>query len=283
MSIITTFDFANAENLEFNIVLMPIKIFQVDAFVAGPFSGNPAAVCILDREVDVEWMQNLAMEMKLSETAYVYGLENGYSLRWFTPAIEVHICGHATLASAHVLWEEGYLEESLDAEFSTRSGVLTASNKEDVIELNFPSDPEEETNIPNGLIEGLGVKPLYVGKSSQDYIVEVESEEILRAIAPKFDILRDMPARGIIVTSVCESDDYDFVSRFFGPASGIDEDPVTGSAHCCLGPYWSKRLDKAEFKAYQASRRGGVVHVSLRDDRVILGGKALTVFRGEVA
>ncbi len=283
MSIITAFDFANEENLKFNIVLMAIKIFQVDAFVSGPFSGNPAAVCILDRKVDDGWMQNMAMQMNLSETAYISTIEHGFSLRWFTPTIEVDLCGHATLASAHMLWEEGYLEKGREAEFSTRSGMLTASKIGDRIELDFPSDPEQETEVPEGLIDGLGVEPLYVGKNSQDYVVEVESEGILRDITPNFDMLRAISTRGIIVTSTSRSDEYDFVSRFFAPASGIDEDPVTGSAHCCLGPYWSSRLDKKELKAYQASRRGGAVYVSLRGDRVLLGGKALTVFRGEVA
>ncbi len=262
---------------------MAIKIYQVDAFGYKPFSGNPAAVCILEEEPQESWMQNVAMEMNLSETAFLYSVGQGYNLRWFTPTIEVDLCGHATLASAHVLWEEGYLEADQDAEFYTKSGVLKAYKKGDLIQLDFPADPQEEAPMPASLKEVLGVDPIYVGKSKFDYLVEVESEDVLRNLEPDFNLLKKIKTRGIIVTSASASDEYDFISRFFAPASGINEDPVTGSAHCCLGTFWHKRLGKTELRAYQASKRGGFVHISLKGDRVLLGGNATTIFRGEMA
>ena len=237
---------------------------------------------MLEEEVSDSWMQNVASDMNLSETAFLYKVDRGFNLRWFTPSIEVDLCGHATLASAHVLWEEGYLEVDQDADFYTKSGVLKASKRGDLIELDFPSDPEEKALIPEHLREGLGVDPIYVGKSRFDYLVQIESEEILRNLKPDFKLIEKVNSRGIIVTSASASSEYDFVSRFFAPASGIDEDAVTGSAHCCLGPFWHKRLNKTELIAYQSSKRGGVVHISLKADRVLLSGKAAIVFRGEM-
>jgi len=261
---------------------MRIKIYQVDAFTDALFSGNPAAVCILENEADTKWMQDIASEMNLSETAFLYAEEGGYNLRWFTPAVEVDLCGHATLASAHILWEEGFLDPDKDARFHTRSGLLTASKKGDVAELDFPSEPENEAPIPGGLAESLGVNPVYVGKNRFDYLVQVEDEEIIRNLEPDFNLLKRIPARGIIVTGISIDPEYDFISRFFGPASGINEDPVTGSAHCCLGPFWGRILGKSRLTAYQASNRGGIIHVTLKDERVILGGKSATVFKGEI-
>lgn len=256
-------------------------LFQVDAFTDKPFKGNPAAVCILPEAFDDGWMQNVAMEMNLSETAFLHKREDGFNLRWFTPSAEIDLCGHATLASAHVLWEAGILKPDEQARFHTRSGLLTARRKDGWIELDFPAEPEEEAPIPSGLVSAIGVSPKYTGKNRFDYLIEVESEEVVRKVAPDFKLLASVPARGVIITSVSASDDYDFVSRFFAPAIGINEDPVTGSAHCCLGPYWKKRLNKSSFIAYQASSRGGVVCVNVRDDRVILGGQAVTIFKGE--
>ena len=261
---------------------MGIKIFQVDAFADKAFTGNPAAVCILEEEATKQWMQNVASEINLSETAFLYRVEDGFNLRWFTPTVEVDLCSHATLASAHVLWEMGYLKSGEEARFYTRSGLLCASKRGGLIELDFPSEPEEQAPLPDGLKEGLGINPIYVGKNRFDYLLEVESEEILRNLEPNFNLLKEIPARGIIVTSASESKKYDFVSRFFAPGSGIDEDPVTGSAHSCLGLYWQKRLGKSRLKAYQASKRGGVIEVQVNSDRVILGGKAVIVFRGEM-
>jgi PhzF family phenazine biosynthesis protein len=261
---------------------MGVEIYQVDAFTDQPFAGNPAAVCILQGPVEPEWMQKVAREMNLSETAFLWRLEDGFSLRWFTPAVEVELCGHATLASAHILWETGVLAPSGRARFHTLSGLLTATRGADGIEMNFPATPEEPAGAPPELIEALGVKPKYVGRSIFDYLVEVGSEEEVRSLKPDFVLLREIPIRGVVVTSRATSPGFDFVSRFFAPRVGIDEDPVTGSAHCCLGPYWADNLGKTELLAYQASERGGTLRVRVDEDRVYLGGRAVTVLRGEL-
>jgi len=261
-----------------------MRLLQIDAFTSEAFRGNPAAVCLLNGERDDAWMQNVAAEMNLSETAYLLPRDDGHSLRWFTPATEVDLCGHATLASAHALWEEGLLEPTATARFHTKSGLLTATRNGDWIELDFPATQEQRADPPEGLLESLGIAaPVYVGRNRFDYLVEVGSEEELRALDPDHGRLRKIPVRGVIVTSLPKGDDYDFVSRFFAPGSGVDEDPVTGSAHCCLTPYWSPRLGKSEMVAYQASSRGGIVRVRLDGDRVKLGGQAVTVLRGDLA
>lgn len=262
---------------------MGLEIFQVDAFTDRPFTGNPAAVCVLPQARDEKWMQNVALEMNLSETAFLVKQADGFDLRWFTPTVEVDLCGHATLASAHVLWEKGYLKPDEQARFHTRSGLLLAVRKDGWIELDFPLEPEEQTDAPAGLTESLGVTPKYVGKTRFDYLVEVESEETIRQLKPDMRKLATLPVRGVMVTSASSSKDYDFVSRFFAPGAGIDEDPVTGSAHCCLGPFWGSRLGKTEVTGYQASVRGGFVRVRMNRDRVVLRGKAVTVLRGELA
>jgi predicted PhzF superfamily epimerase YddE/YHI9 len=259
-----------------------VKIYQVDAFTEEPFSGNPAAVCILLEERGGSWMQKVAREMNLSETAFVRRRGEEFILRWFTPAVEVELCGHATLASAHILWEKGYVDPREGIRFRTLSGVLTASRRGDWIELDFPAEPEKPARPPPGLGRALGVTPRYVGKNRFDYLVEVDSEEVLRSMTPDFNLLKSVPARGVIVTCPSAAPEYDFVSRFFAPRVGVNEDPVTGSAHCCLGPFWSRRLNKTEFLAYQASSRGGVVRVRLSGDRVILGGRGVTVMEGEL-
>jgi PhzF family phenazine biosynthesis protein len=259
---------------------MPLSITQVDAFTDKPFGGNPAAVCVLPGARDAVWMQEVAREMNLSETSFLVRQADGYNLRWFTPAVEVDLCGHATLAAAHALWEEGQLQADEQARFYTRSGLLTAQRNGTWIEMDFPAKPEESAPTPEGLVEALGVAPKYIGRNAFDYIVELDSEKTVRELKPNFAMLEKLPVRGVIVTS--EASDYDFVSRFFAPGAGIQEDPVTGSAHCCLGPFWSKRLDKTEFIAYQASTRGGIVHVRLEGDRVHLGGQAVTVLRGQL-
>ena len=261
---------------------MGVQIFQVDAFTEKPFSGNPAAVCILPGPYRPTWMQNVAEEMNLSETAFLYKEEDGFQLRWFTPAVEVDLCGHATLASAHILWETGLLNPQEQARFYTRSGLLTAEMKEGQIELNFPANPDEPAIAPPGLFEALGITPQYVGRSKFDYIIEVDSEESVRNVQPDFTLLKTVPVRGISVTSLATSPGYDFVSRFFAPRVGINEDPVTGSVHCTLGPLWSKKLGKNDFIAYQASERGGVLRIRLAGDRVYLGGRAVTILRGEL-
>jgi PhzF family phenazine biosynthesis protein len=262
---------------------MGLKIFQVDAFTDKAFAGNPAAVCILTEPRDDAWMQNLGREMNLSETAFLRKQQNGYDLRWFTPAVEVALCGHATLASAHILWETGMLAPGEQARFHTLSGLLTAERKGTWIELKFPATPEQQATPPPQLIEALGVSPRYIGKTKFDYLVEVEKEETVRNMKPNHGLLREIQVRGVMVTSQATTPGCDFVSRFFAPGSGIDEDPVTGSAHCCLGPFWSKRLGRSELTASQASKRGGTVRVRVGDDRVFLSGRAVTIFRGELA
>jgi predicted PhzF superfamily epimerase YddE/YHI9 len=261
---------------------MGLTIYQVDAFTDKPFSGNPAAVCILDELADESWMQGVAQEMNLSETAFLHKQIEGYDLRWFTPAVEVELCGHATLASAHILWEVGLLEPVEQAIFHTLSGPLLAHQRGKWIEMDFPATKEEEAKAPDGLIEALVVEVKYIGKNQFDYLVEVESESVVRTIKPNIGLLETVAARGIIVTSLADSSEYDFVSRFFAPNAGVNEDPVTGSAHCCLSPFWSKRLGKDELVGYQASARGGVVKVRYAGDRVILGGQAVTILRGEL-
>ena len=262
---------------------MGIPIFQVDAFSGKPFSGNPAAVCLLEDEKDDNWLRNLAAEMNLSETAFIWPLENGFKLRWFTPTDEVDLCGHATLASAHILWETSLLGPEQVAEFSTLSGVLTARRREDWIEMDFPAESETSDKVPSQLAEALKISPKYYGKNRVDGLVLLESEEEVLNLKPDFETLGQIEVRGIIVTAPSSSNDYDFVSRFFAPRFGINEDPVTGSAHCCLGPFWGNRLGKKQLIARQVSPRGGVVQMTLKDDRVILAGEALTIFKGELA
>ncbi|MBI3875546.1 MAG: PhzF family phenazine biosynthesis protein [Verrucomicrobia bacterium] len=261
---------------------MSLPIYQVDAFTDKPFAGNPAAVCILPAPRDETWMQSVALEMNLSETAFLQREGDGWRLRWFTPAVEVALCGHATLASAHLLWETGQLAASETARFHTKSGLLTAEQRDGDIELNFPAKPVEPADAPPGLAEALRVTLRFVGRSAFDYLVEMESAEALRLLKPDFTRLANIPVRGVIVTAASDDTRFDFLSRFFAPASGVNEDPVTGSAHCSLGPFWQARLGKSEFTAYQASARGGVVKVRVAGDRVHLGGKAVTVLRGEL-
>ncbi len=261
---------------------MGLSIVQVDAFTATPFAGNPAAVCVLPEPRGERWMQDVAREMNLSETAFLSRQADGFNLRWFTPAVEVDLCGHATLASAHVLWETGQLELGEQARFHTHSGLLLAGRKGEWIEMDFPVKAEEAAIAPPGLLQALGVTPVYVGKNQFDYLVEVESEEIVRGMQPDFSLLSTVEARGVIVTSRASTQGYDFVSRFFAPRVGVNEDPVTGSAHCCLAPYWCSKFGKDQLVGYQASPRGGVVRVRVSGDRVYLGGQAVTVLRGEL-
>ena len=261
---------------------MTLTITQVDAFTARPFAGNPAAVCVLPEEREARWMQNVALEMNLAETAFLLPGEDGFGLRWFTPAAEVDLCGHATLASAHVLWESGRLPSGETARFHTRSGLLTAEKRGERIWLDFPTTPAEPIDAPAGLVEALGAQPVTVGRSRFDVLVELEGEDAVRAVSPDFRRLAEIPGRGVLVTSRASDPACDFVSRYFAPGFGIDEDPVTGSTHCCLAPFWSPRLGKTRFVARQLSARGGELHVELVGDRVRLGGQAVTVLRGEL-
>jgi PhzF family phenazine biosynthesis protein len=259
-----------------------MKIFQVDAFTDKPFSGNPAGVCIMEKSADESWMQNVAMEMNLSETAFLFREKNGFNLRWFTPKMEVDLCGHATLASAHILYSEVYLKPEQKVDFFTKSGLLMAELKNGWLQLDFPSLSEETVEAPRDLARGLGSKPLYVGKCGFMYLAELGSENVVRNLKPDFSILEKPEIGSVIVTSRASTKGYDFVSRFFAPSVGINEDPATGSAHCCLGPYWSRILGKNEFVAFQASMRGGVIKVRVGKDRVYLGGQAVTVLKGEL-
>ncbi|HET7462436.1 MAG TPA: PhzF family phenazine biosynthesis protein [Longimicrobium sp.] len=262
---------------------MPQSIVQVDAFAERPFTGNPAAVCVMPGPRDEAWMQSVAMEMNLSETAFLHPEEDGWRLRWFTPAVEVALCGHATLASAHVLWEHAVLHPDGEARFHTKSGLLTCRREDGLVWMDFPAKPESASDPIDGLAEALGVTPVYVGRSQFDVLVEVASEAEVRALEPDLGALRRVQARGVIVTARGEGGEYDFVSRFFAPAVGVDEDPVTGSAHCVLAPYWARKLGRDALTGYQASRRGGTVRVRSAGDRVHLGGRAVTVLRGELA
>jgi PhzF family phenazine biosynthesis protein len=261
---------------------MPIRIVQVDAFTDRPFAGNPAAVCVLNEAPSEEWMRDVAREMNLSETAFLVPQDGGYHLRWFTPAVEVALCGHATVASAHVLWQDGHLPEGEQARFHTKSGLLTADRVAgDWIELDFPAKIATACEAPPELLPALGIaEARFVGKNVFDYLVEIESDAALRALTPDHSTLRRLPVRGIIVTAKSTAPEFDFLSRFFAPGSGIDEDPVTGSAHTALAPYWAGILGKPEMVGYQASARGGVVKVRVVGDRVKLGGQAVTVMTG---
>ena len=262
---------------------MAQPILQIDAFTGAPFSGNPAGVCIMPEEAPETWMRDVAREMNLSETAFLFPDADGYRLRWFTPAAEVALCGHATLATAHALWSEGYLMRGVQARFQTLSGLLTADQDGEWIRLDFPAKPPAAAEAPNGMLEALGVdKTEYIGKNVFDYIIELETETEVRALKPDFSKLGEVPARGVMVTARSDASDFDFVSRFFAPAVGVPEDPVTGSAHCCLTPYWAEKLGKQKMMAYQASQRGGVLKLELHGDRVWLSGRAVTVIRGEL-
>ena len=262
---------------------MGIPLLQVDAFTDRPFHGNPAGVCLLDAPRDDAWMQAVAAEMNLAETAFVHPLEDGFSLRWFTPTVEVDLCGHATLATAHALWQTGRLAAGSDARFQTRSGVLTATRRDGLIELDFPATPPDPAPaFRDGLADALGIEPTWTGRSIFDLMAVVESAARVRALRPDLGKVESLPARGLIVTA--ESDDgvHDFISRFFAPQSGVPEDPVTGSAHCALAPYWAGRTGSARLLGYQASLRGGTVRVEVVGSRVRLGGHAITVFSADL-
>lgn len=260
-----------------------MKIFVADAFTYTPYTGNPAAVCLLPCEKPDEWMQCIAAEMNLSETAFLIKLEDGsFSLRWFTPASEVSLCGHATLASAHILWEQQLTQET-EIRFYTKSGLLTALRRGDRIELNFPVERDKPAEPPDVLAESINAAFAYVGRNRMDYIVEVKDQQTVASIQPDFEKLKSLETRGVIVTAKADDDGMDFVSRCFYPAIGINEDPVTGSAHCCLAPYWGNKLNKTIMSAKQLSLRGGGMEVELAGDRVLLRGHAVTTLYGTLA
>jgi PhzF family phenazine biosynthesis protein len=261
---------------------MPANLYLVDAFTSQPYAGNPAAVCFLGQPASPAWMLAMAAEMKHSETAFLTPNQLGFGLRWFTPLKEVRLCGHATLASAHILWESGRLDPGQTACFDTLSGRLTAVQHGDWIEMDFPVRVQQPASLPEGLAEVLGASPLYTGSNGQTYLLEMESEQTVRDLRPDLPRLLELPVKAVIVTARSVTPGYDFVSRFFAPAIGIPEDPVTGSAHCYLAPYWTGRLGKSDLSAYQASARGGEVRLRLAGERVILGGQAVTVMEAEL-
>lgn len=262
---------------------MKIKIHTVDSFTDKPFSGNPAGVCILEKELNEKQMQNIAMEMKHAETAFVVPSGKDFLLRWFTPAAEVDLCGHATLASSHIMWQEKVIGADETIRFHTRSGLLTANKRGEGIELNFPATEMKEIQSFHELEKCIGVKPVFTGKTKWVYFAELNSADEVRTLEPDFVLINNLPSSGeVLVTARSDTPEYDIVSRFFAPAVGVDEDPVTGSAHCILGPYWAKKLNKNPIMAYQASKRGGSMGVRVEGDRVYLTGKAITVLSGEM-
>ncbi|WKN29552.1 PhzF family phenazine biosynthesis protein [Porifericola rhodea] len=258
-----------------------IQISQIDAFTNQAFGGNPAAVCITDKPLPEELMQNIAMEMNLAETAFLVKKDEGYHLRWFTPATEVKLCGHATLASAFVLWQKGLLSAEEDALFYTLSGELRASKEGEYIVLDFPATPAQEVDNPQ-LSQLTAAKPIFVGKNEYDYLLVFEKEKDVLEFKPDFNQMGTIECRGIIVSAPSSDGMLDIVSRFFAPACGINEDPVTGSAHCTLAPYWSAVMNKNGLKAYQASARGGHLELVLQGDRVKLKGQAVAIMEASL-
>lgn len=256
-------------------------IYQVDAFTGQAFAGNPAGVCVLSQAAPESWMRAVAAEMNLAETAFLYPEGAVWRLRWFTPKVEIDLCGHATLASAHILWQTGAAPAGDVLRFATRSGELTAAQQDGWIELDFPATPPQPVDPPAGLLEALGARATFVGRSRFDYLVEVETEAEVRALTPDFTRLRSVQTRGTVVTSRGDGE-YDCVSRFFAPQVGIDEDPVTGSAHCMVGPHWAAKLHRTDLRAFQASERGGELRLGMAGDRVRMRGQAVTVLRGEL-
>jgi PhzF family phenazine biosynthesis protein len=257
-------------------------LYQIDAFTSLPFRGNPAAVCLLDGPRADAWMQSVAAEMNLSETAFLLPEGEGWRLRWMTPVAEVSLCGHATLASAHALFESGRLAPDASTCFETLSGTLTAVQKAGWIELDFPARTPLPEEPPAGLTAALGVSPLAVLRWRNSFLIEVASEGELRGLAPDFGALKELPLRSVAVTCRSETPGFDFISRYFAPRMGVNEDPVTGSAHCALGPYWGQKLGKTDLSAYQASPRGGALRLHLAGERILLAGQAVTVFQGEL-
>lgn len=255
-------------------------IYIVDAFAERPFQGNPAAVCPLEMPADATWMQHVAGEMNLSETAFVVPAGEAFGLRWFTPAVEVDLCGHATLATAHLLWEQNLAPTDEPIRFETRSGLLTCTRRGAKIELDFPAEPATAVPLLPELSTALGAQPLSIGRNRFDVIAEFATEADVLRLRPDFGLLAAIPARGVIATARSSDPQFDFVSRFFAPAVGVNEDPVCGSAHCCLGPFWGERLGKTEMLGHQVSSRGGIIGVRLDGDRVVLSGTAITVLRG---
>ncbi|MHB8089245.1 MAG: PhzF family phenazine biosynthesis protein [Anaerolineaceae bacterium] len=261
---------------------MSIPIYQVDAFTDKLFSGNPAAVVLLEQQAETAWMQSVAREMNLSETAFVHPQQGGYHLQWFTPQVEVDLCGHATLASAHILWQTGLVKAAETIRFFTRSGWLSVSQRNDLIEMDFPSAQVVPVDVTEEIITAVGARPDFTYISGDKWLFEYSEASIIRKLKPDFSALKNHTGRALSVTAPSSTPEFDFVSRYFAPWVGIDEDPVTGSAHCILGPYWAQKLGKNHLTAYQVSARGGIVHMRISGDRTYVGGQAVTLFSGEI-
>ena len=261
---------------------MAMKLFQVDAFTQEPFKGNPAAVCLLTQSQPDSWMLALAAEMNLSETAFLLPEGEDWRLRWFTPKTEVSLCGHATLASAKVLFETGLAAKDQPIRFLSQSGILTACWLDGQIELDFPRMIPEPVEVDPRVRDALGLGIQNSVRSGNYFLYEAENASMVRQATPDFKALADSPTPEVIITARSDDPKYDFISRFFAPQLGIDEDPVTGSAHCLLAPYWAKKLGKETFTAYQASARGGVLNVKLSGDRVRIAGHARIVFEADL-
>ena len=259
-----------------------MNYFIVNAFTENLKGGNPAVVCIVEKSLNDNLMQNIASEFGLSETAFIESKDGLFGLRWFTPTVEVDLCGHATLAGAHILWEQGFVNKDSEIRFDTKSGILNIYEENGLYVMDFPREDAVETGCPGELKDGLGFDPIFTGKNRFDFIAEAKTEEMVRSLAPDIQQLEKLDSRGVIVTAAADSNEYDFVSRFFAPNAGIPEDPVTGSAHCCLGPYWSKKLNKRKLTGYQSSERGGFVYTELAGERVLLGGNAVTFSSGKL-
>jgi PhzF family phenazine biosynthesis protein len=267
-----------------NIGSMAVPIYVVDAFTSRAFTGNPAGVCLLKKPAEAAWMQSVAAEMRHAETAFITPVQNGHNLRWFTPTVEVDLCGHATLAAAHVLWQVGHLAQDDPAVFHTKSGDLTCTRHGYGIQMDFPAELAGPSKVSAETVQSmlcLSAPAQFIGENRMDVLVEVEDQHVLKNLEPNFEQICGLKTRGIIVTAKAIGDEYDFVSRFFAPAFGVPEDPVTGSAHCCLGPYWAEKLGRIDLVGYQCSPRGGTVRVGVRGDRVLLQGHAITTLMGE--
>lgn len=254
------------------------KIFQVDSFTSKPFAGNPAAVCLLRQAAGESWMQHIAAEMNLSETAFLLPEGDGFQLRWFTPSVEVNLCGHATLAAAHILYSVYNFDERETLRFFTRSGELRARKSQGLIWLDFPVTPPQPLNPPEELLRRFKSPIVDAARNDEDWLLELSSPDELRTVRNSFSYLEEHPPRGLILTCRSDTEGYDFLYRYFAPWVGVDEDPVTGSAQVMLAPYWKTKCYQHHFQAWQASRRGGALSVQLKDDRVFIGGEAVTVF-----
>jgi PhzF family phenazine biosynthesis protein len=261
-----------------------VLVHLVDAFAEEAFTGNPAAVCLLDRPAGTAWMRSVAAETNLPMTAFLSPRDEprGYDLRWYTPVAEARLCGHATLASAHVLWSTRAVAPGAPISFSTRAGVLTAVPDGRLIALDLPARPVAAAPAPAGLRDALGVDPLWTGRTDGDWIVEAERPEDVVGARPDSGLVASLPGEGVILTARGGADGADVTSRYFAPSDGLPEDPVTGSAHCALGPFWAERLGRSRLTCHQASRRGGVLRVEARGDRVRVAGRAVTVLEGRL-